>query len=178
LMLLDIRVSPAKFSLYKRPPPQGVAGEVDERGQLIGVPIKLVKTTIEVPECQSNAMEGTEAEAYIVNMSGEIRVIDVDLRKELERDGGRRSCITVTAVKDTVAEGYNSESSVHVLKGADGKFYVVHSYAGFGCGHDNKVVDVFDDFKLNKLSVAKEAACSSIQKIPNATGRACRAPKK
>lgn len=123
---------------------------MDEKEHPMGAPIKSVKTRIEVPERQSNTVEGVEAGAYIVNMSDGMRVIDADPRKELERDGSCRGCVTITAVKDTVAEGYNSESSVHVLKGADEKFYVVHSYTGRGCGHDNKVIDVFDDFKLNK----------------------------
>ena len=124
---------------------------MDEMGQLRGSPIKLVKTRIEEPEHQNNTVERVEAEAYIVNMSDGMRVIDADLWEELKRDGNWRGCATVTAVKDIVAEGYNSESSVHVLKGTDEKFYIVHSYAGRGCGHDNKVIDVFDDFKLNKL---------------------------
>ena len=53
----------------------------------------------------------------------------------------------VTEIADEVAEGYGAEFSVVIVKGKDGKFYVIHAYAGRGCRHDNRVIGMLDYFK-------------------------------
>jgi hypothetical protein len=41
------------FTLYKQPPPKASAGEMEEKGQLMGVPIKLVMAPIIGPSAQN-----------------------------------------------------------------------------------------------------------------------------
>ena len=127
---------------------------MDLEEKLMKTSVGLVKTNFVVTESQSQVIGGAEVESYIVSMDGEMRVIDIDVWKELEKNSCME-CSIITSVKDTVAEGYNSESGMHVLKGADEKFYLVHSYAGHGCGHDNEVIDVFDNFNLDNLIRSK-----------------------
>jgi len=60
--------------------------------------------------------------------------------------GHKRENGKVVTRGEIIAEGYGAESGIHILKGADGKFYVIHSYAGKGCGHDNRVIEILDNF--------------------------------
>lgn len=93
---------------------------------------------------------------YIVNVNSEMQAVDANVLEELKKEGNRGRCTVITAVKEIIAEGYGPESSVHVFMGADGKCYVVHSYAGCGCGHDNKVIDVFDNFSFKLSKTVQE----------------------
>jgi hypothetical protein len=82
--------------------------------------------------------------AYIVRSEEEMYVADATLVEELDLS----NCVIITEVEEIVAEGYNSEAGIHVLKGEDGKFYVVYSHEGRGYGHDTPVIAILDDFRV------------------------------
>jgi hypothetical protein len=82
----------------------------------------------------------------IVALNDEMLAVGMDLLEEFIGDHKREKCKVVTK-GEIIAEGYNAESGIHILKGADGKFYVIYSYAGKECGHDNKVIDILDNFE-------------------------------
>jgi len=86
-----------------------------------------------------------ETRAYIVKSDDGMYVTDATLVEEL---GDRSNCVLVTTVKEIIAEGYNSEAGIHVLKGWDDKFYVVYSHEERGYGHDTPVITVLDDFRV------------------------------
>jgi len=81
----------------------------------------------------------------IVAVNDEMLAVDADLLGEFLKDHKREKCKVVTR-GEIIAEGYGAESGIHILKGADGKFYVIHSYAGKGCSHDNRVIEILDNF--------------------------------
>jgi hypothetical protein len=85
-----------------------------------------------------------ETRAYIVKSDDEMYVTDATLVEEPDRS----NCVLVTTVEEVIAEGYNSEAGIHVLKGQDDKFYVVYSYEGRGYGHDTPVIAVLEDFRV------------------------------
>jgi biotin operon repressor len=85
-----------------------------------------------------------ETRAYIVKSEDGMYVADATLAEELDLS----DCTIVTEVEKIVAEGYNSGAGIHVLKGEDGKFYVVYSHEGRGYGHDTPVIAVLDDFRV------------------------------
>lgn len=91
-------------------------------------------------------MKEVEAKTFIVKTGDWMLAVDGDLLEEFQKECNRKDHI-VTTIEKTIAEGYNSESGIHVLQGTDGKFYVVHSYVGRKCGHDNKVIDILDNFR-------------------------------
>jgi len=97
-------------------------------------------------ESSKNPIKKVEQKTCIVSANDEMRAVDADLLEEFRKDCNGKKSI-VTTIETIIAEGYNSESGIHVLRGTDGKFYVVHSYAGQKCGHDNKVIDILDNFE-------------------------------